>query len=307
MAQNPHLTPQNSSDQLFGFDSAFLQKLERLSLLSRRPVVGPSAGPRRSTVRGSSVEFADFRDYRPGDDIRRVDWNAYARLDRLFLRLYMAEQMTTVTLFLDHSPSMRFGEPSKALTAARLAAIFSYVALSNDDHLAVVGWGDKIDHQLPRRSGKRSIPQVWRSIAEVMATPATATDFGALRDYGLYRRRPGLGIVLSDFLSDSDWRAGLRALRGSGLEVSAVQVLAPDELEPQLRGDWALRDVETGSEAEVTISPRVLRRYKGELAAHTAALREFTRRQGISFVQIVSDVSIGDQMLRHLRAVGVVA
>jgi uncharacterized protein (DUF58 family) len=103
----------------FGFDSAFLQKLERLALVNRRPMIGPSAGPRRSPRHGASVEFADYRDYSPGDDFRRIDWNAYARFERLFLRLYSAEEMTTLTLFLDHSASMRFGEPSPAGAGVR--------------------------------------------------------------------------------------------------------------------------------------------------------------------------------------------
>src|SRR5947209_13616016 len=104
----------SSTASFFGFDPSFLARLERLTLLNKRPLVGPSAGPRRSLQRGSSVEFADFRNYAEGDDFRRIDWNAYARLDRLFLRLYTAEQMTTVTLFLDQSNSMHFGEPTKA-------------------------------------------------------------------------------------------------------------------------------------------------------------------------------------------------
>src|SRR5438270_13401144 len=133
----------------FGFDGTFLRKLDRLALVNRQTLAGPSAGPRRSFRHGTSPEFSDFRDYSPGDDFRRIDWNAYARLDRLFLRLYRAEQMTTVTLFLDHSPSMNFGEPSKSLTTARLAATLSFVALQNYDRVAVVGWGDKVDRRVP--------------------------------------------------------------------------------------------------------------------------------------------------------------
>jgi uncharacterized protein (DUF58 family) len=213
--------------------------------------------------------------------------------------------MTTVALFIDHSPSMAFGEPAKALTAARLAAILSYVALHCYDGVAVVGWGDRIDRQFPAQTGRKSIPRVWRAIADVTDAPSGPTDFAALRDYGGSRSRGGLAIVLSDFLTDTDWRAGLRTLRGKGLELSVVQILAPDELEPSLRGDWTLCDAETASEVEVTVSPRVLRRYRQELAAHTAALQEFCRRQGIAFVQVPSDVSLEDTVLQSLRRVGV--
>jgi uncharacterized protein (DUF58 family) len=289
----------------FGLDSTFLQKLEQLALLNRHPLPGPSAGPRRSPRHGASVEFADFRDYAPGDDFRRIDWKAYARLDRLFLRLYSAEEMTTLTLLLDHSLSMHFGEPSKALMAARLAAIFSYVALHGYDRVAIAGWAEKPDRCFPAQAGKAAVPLVWRSIAEVMSTPATLTDFTALRDYALAHRRPGLAIVISDFLSDTDWRAGLRTLRGGGQEVSVIQILAREELEPTLRGDWKLRDVETAREIEVTISSRLLHRYKEELTAHTAALRDFCHRQDMVFLQIPSDAPLTDIVLRTLRTVGV--
>ncbi|HEX6508700.1 MAG TPA: DUF58 domain-containing protein [Chloroflexota bacterium] len=302
MAQTSQLNPHT----YFGFDGAFLRKLERLALLTRRPMPGPAAGPRRSPRHGASVEFADFRDYSPGDDFRRIDWNALARLDRLFLRLYSAEEMTTVTVCLDHSSSMTFGQPSKALTAARLAAVMSYIALHADDRVMVAGWSQRIDHYLPAQGGRGAIPRVWSALAEIAESPAGATDFAALRSLPALRRGSGLTIVLSDFLTDTDWSAGLRALRGSAHEVSVVQILAPEELNPTLRGDWKLRDVESEREIEITISPRVLRRYEEELAAHTAALRELCRRQSMSFVQLPSSISLEDVALSALRAAGVI-
>lgn len=309
-AQSSPLKAQGSqliAHNYFGFDSAFLLKLERLSLLNRRPVPGSTAGSRRSPHHGSSVEFTDFREYAEGDDLRRVDWNAYARLDRLFLRLYSAEEVTTVSILLDHSSSMQFGKPPKSLTASRLAAVFSFIALHSLDRLAVLGWGERIDHYLPPQGGTSVLPQVWRSIADLMARPAARTDFAALRDFGAYRRGPGLAIVLTDFLTDTDWRTGLRALRASGQEVTAVQILAPEELRPRLRGDWTLRDVESDASVEVTVSARVLERYGAELAAHTAAIRDFCRQLGIAFVQLPSDISIADSALASLRSAGVLA
>src|SRR5579872_5852342 len=114
---------------LFDFDGAFLRRLERLTIQSTRTLLGQSSGPRRSPRRGSSVEFADFREYTPGDDLRRVDWKAYGRLDRLYVRLYQAEEISTVTLLIDRSASMSFGSPSKADFAAKVAAIFAYIGL----------------------------------------------------------------------------------------------------------------------------------------------------------------------------------
>lgn len=298
-----------STDQeaLFGFDGAFLRKLERLALMNRRPLPGPSMGPRRSPRHGASVEFADFRDYADGDDFRRIDWNAYARLDRLFLRLYSAEEMTTVTIFLDRSRSMDFGEPSKALVSAQLAAIFSFIALHNYDRVAIAGWADKIHSYLPAQSGKATIPAVWRHIAAMPPAGKARTDAAALYEHGRYGHGPGLSIVLSDLLTDSDWRSGLLALQRGGSEVSVVQVLAREELEPDVRGDWKLVDAESGAEVEVTISPRVIRRYQEELTAHVEAIKVFCRRHGMAFLQVPTHISITDAVIGSLRTVGILA
>lgn len=297
----------HDGDSLFGFDTVFLQKLERLALLNRRQIRSSRTGFRRSSRHGSSVEFADFRDYVEGDDMRRVDWNAYARLDRLFLRLYSAEQSTDITLYLDRSSSMMFGSPSKAAVIARLAAIFSYIALHSYDRVDVVAWGETLDRGVSSQSGTRAIPYVWRSIAALMAELQPSTDFSALRRAARVQRRSGLAIVLSDFLTDSDWQGGLQALRAAGQEVDVIQVLAPEELEPRLRGDWALRDAETNRVVEITVTPRLLRRYRDEFAAHTAALQDFCRRHDISFLRIRSDETIEQSVLRSLRSVGMLS
>lgn len=293
------------TDATFGFDSSFLRRVERLSLLNRQAVRGPAAGPRSSSRHGASVEFADFRNYVTGDDFRRVDWKAFARLDRLFLRLYRAEDLAQITIFLDHSGSMQFGEPTKALTAGRLAAILAYIALHNYDTVAVAGWGDQIDRFLPAQSGNASIPVVWRTIADLVDTPAPATDFACLRRYGAYRRGPGIAIVISDFMTDSDWRSGLRSLRAAGQEVTAIQVLSPEEIDPTMRGDWKLVDAESGRETEVTLSPHLLRSYKDALERHTSALVDFCRKEGSAFLQIRSDVDLAGTVLSDLQAVGV--
>lgn len=291
-------------DPLFGFDGAFLQRLERITLANRRPLPGLSSGPRRSPRYGASVEFADFRDYSDGDDFRRIDWNAYARLDRLFLRLYRAEEMATITILLDHSASMRFGEPSKALAAARLAAIFTYVAAHNYDRVALAGWNERIDRFLPAQSGKAAVPELWRAIAGMLEEPKGGTDVMALRSFGHYRSGRGLSVVLSDLLTETDWQNGLRSLLAGGQDVTVVQVLSPEELAPELRGDWKLRDAETGGEVEVTVSPRLLRRYQEELAAHLTAIRDFCRRHAIAHALVPSDRPM-TAVLTDLRAAGV--
>ncbi len=288
------------------FDSAFLQKLELLSLVSRRALPGSGAGLRRSVAAGSSVEFADFRTYAPGDDFRRVDWNAYARLGKLFLRIYVAEENATVSLFLDCSGSMAGGEPSKGEFARRLATALAYIALTNYDRVAVGACRARFEAYLPPVAGRASAGRVW-SFLQSQALEG-ATDLGrALGGYAPHTRGPGVSIVLSDLLTTSDWRSGLRALRGLRQEVTLVQVLAPEELEPSLRGDFTLVDGETGERREVTVTAAALKRYRARLAAYTAEIAEFCARDGIAYVQVSSDTSLEEVVLRLLRREGVLS
>lgn len=290
------------------FDSSFLRKLELLSLVSRRALPGSGAGLRHSVAAGSSVEFADFRTYAPGDDFRRVDWNAYARLGKLFLRIYVAEENATVSLFLDCSGSMAGGEPphAKGDFARRLATALAYVALASYDRVAVGTCRARFDAYLPPVAGRGSAGRVWSFL---QGQPLEGgTDLGrALQGYAPHTRGPGISIVFSDLLTPSDWRAGLRALRALRQEVTLVQVLAPEELAPSLRGDFTLVDGETGERREVTVTAATLKRYRARLAAYTAEIAEFCGRNGIAYAQVSSDTSLEDVVLRLLRREGVLS
>jgi len=133
------------------------------------------------------------------------------------------------------------------------------------DRVAVAAWGETLDHALPVQSGTAAIPVVWRHLERLLAEVGGGTDFGALRDLPRYRRGAGVAVVVSDFLTDTDWRRGLRSLRAARQDTTVVQLLAPEELNPSLRGDWKLRDMETGGTVEVTVTPRLLKRYAEEL------------------------------------------
>jgi uncharacterized protein (DUF58 family) len=289
---------------MLGLDAAFIGRLDRLALVARQRVRGQGAGPRRSSATGSSVEFADFRTYAPGDDYRRIDWSAYARLERLFLRIFEAEENSTVAIFVDCSTSMAGGNPAKARLARQIAAALSYIALTSYDRVAVCGVRDRLGPYLPPRSGRDRAPEVWRFIADLPADGVTALQ--ALRAYEGYSRAPGLALVISDLLTDSDWRAGLRALRGAcRQEITVLQVLSPQELQPDVEGDLTLLDAETQRRVEVSVTPATLRRYAEALAAYTAEVGEWCRAQGITFAQISSAASVEDVVLRLLRRMGV--
>ncbi len=295
-----------SASATLPFDSAFLQRLELLSLVSKRALPGTGAGLRRAPTTGESVEFADFRTYAPGDDFRRVDWNAYARLGKLFLRVYVAEENATVSLFMDCSRSMAGGTPAKGDFARRLATALAYIGLSNYDRVAVGVCREGFDRYLPPVAGRVAAGRVWRFLQEQPFQGGT--DLArALRGYAPHTRGPGISIVLSDLLTTSDWRAGLTALRALRQDVTLVQVLAPEELAPRVRGDVALIDEETGQRREVTVTAAALKAYHARLAAYTAEVANFCASRGILFVQVSSATRLEDVVLRLLRREGVVA
>lgn len=280
-----------------GLDTTVLAALDRLSLPSRRPVLG-APGQRRSRRTGGSTEFADFRAYTPGDDFRRVDWNAYARQDRLVLRLHSAEEDVTLTLWVDTSTSMAFGDPPKLRCAARLAGALAYVALAGDDRVALSTVGDAAVRRMPPVQGRRAAPRVWEALDGLRS--GGGTDLASV---GRARRAPGIGVLISDFLAAAGLESALAALRAAHQEPVLLRILAPQELAPPLSGDLRLIDAETGGAVEVTVTPALLRDHRARLRQRTDALRALAARHHAPFVDLVSDVTLGGA-LTACRAAG---
>ncbi len=282
------------------FTPEFLRKLEALSLATRQSLPGSGAGPRRAPRLGASVEFSDFRSYAPGDDYRRIDWNAYARLERLFLRLYRAEENLNVSLLLDTSRSMAWGQPPKIALARQIAGALAYIGLVRDDRVGAGALGNDLASYLAP-AGNRA--QVWRIWEFLEALPCQGnTDLGrALSSFQRLRPRPGLAVVLTDLLTDSDWRGGLRTLLSLRQEVVLLQVLAPDEMEPDLSGDWQLVDDEDGRPLEVTLTPRAIRMYRDSLHSYLREVAAFCHGHSITFMHFPSNISVEDAVLRLLR------
>ena len=289
------------------FTPDFLHKLEALGLATRQSLAGPGIGPRRSPGLGTSVEFSDFRNYAPGDDYRRIDWNAYARLERLFLRLYRAEENLTVSLLLDTSRSMAWGDPSKLDLARRVAGALAYLALVRYDRVGVFPLGGDLRSHLPAVGGRARVWQVWDFLEQLQILDTT--DLGeALSSFAArYCPRPGLSILVTDLLTDSDWRAGLQTLLAARQEAIVLQILAPEEIAPEITGHWQMVDDEDGTSLEVTLTPRTLQAYRDRLNAYTREVASFCHAHGISFVQLRSDLPIEDAVFRLLRRAQIVA
>src|SRR3954452_13184877 len=259
----------------------FLHRLEQLELVSRKIFLGRMKGERRSKRKGQSVEFADYRNYVVGDDLRFLDWNLYARLDKLFLRLFMEEEDLHFYLLIDNSLSMGFGSPTKLHYAKQVAAALGFIGLVNLDRVIVEAFNDRLTQSLPAARGKRSL---WRLLDFLdKLEPAGPSDVTrALRSFSIKCSGKGIVVILSDFMDKGGYEEALRYLVARQLDIYVIQILSQEEIEPEIVGDLRLVDVEDDDVAEITVTGPLLRRYKQNLAAFRAGLYEFCTRRGVT-------------------------
>ncbi|MEN6328117.1 MAG: DUF58 domain-containing protein, partial [Syntrophomonas sp.] len=286
------------------FDKDFLERLEHLSLLSKRLRSGHNSGNRRSPVKGHSVEFADFRSYTSGDDFRYIDWNTYARSSKLFVKLFMEEQDLLLNIFLDSSLSMSWGEPAKGLVAKQLAAAFAYLLLTAYERVAVAACSDSLLNFLPPQRGRASLEKTWNFIDQIPFQGRTDLN-QALKAFGPYAKGPGISLVISDLLAPAGFQEGIKYLQYLQQEIILLQILAPEEIDPGLHGDWRLIDSETGEAREITASAQSLKAYRAKLQQFTEATRSYCHKRGINFLQVSSAESFEDIFLQRLPRAGI--
>jgi uncharacterized protein (DUF58 family) len=286
-------------------DPQFLARLEQLELVSRKIFLGRLKGERRSKRKGQSVEFADYRNYVVGDDLRFLDWNLYARLDRLFLRLFMEEEDLHFSLLIDNSLSMDFGTPTKLHYAKQITAALGFIGLVNLDRVVVEAFNDRITERMPALRGRRSL---WRLLDFLQKIePAGPSDLRqALRTFSLRCSGKGVVVLLSDMMDKNGYEEALRYLVARQLDIYVIQILSQEEIEPEVVGDLRLVDVEDEDVAEITVSGPLLKRYKQNLAAYRASLHEFCTRRGVTYLFTSNQVPFDRLVLTYLRQRGLV-
>ena len=288
------------------FDEPFLRKLERLAVLTNRAAAGNMQGERRSSKRGQSVEFADFRPYTLGDDFRRIDWNAYARLERFFIKLFVEEQDLVIHLLVDISQSMNWGDPNKLWYAQRAAAALGYVALAGLDRVTASALGPERSNgtsYFPPHRGKQQAFSLFTFLQNLSAKGHTPLG-PRLKAYAAAAAQPGPLVLFSDLMDDG-WSEGLSALASRGFEVSVVQILSPDEVEPEIAGDKKLIDSETQAEVEITAEYDLLQRYKDSLADWQAELHRFCSARGMHYAPIVTTLPFDELLFAWMRKQGI--
>lgn len=296
-------TPEQRSTPIL--DAEFLHRLERLAIIARRVQLGVAKGERRSRRKGQSVEFADYRDYVQGDDLRHVDWNIFGRLDQLYLKLFQEQEDLTVHLLIDVSRSMAFGRPPKAEFAIKLAAAIGYVALIGFDRVSVEAFsGSGVYRLLPIR-GKASARKLFTFLEGVSAGGGTKLE-ESCRSYIIRNRSKGLAVLFSDFMDPEGFEEPLRRLTQSRCDVYALHVLSPDEIDPTVTGDLKLLDSETNEYTEISVSPSLIKRYKKNLSGFCESIRQFCMARNVGYVMAASDTPFEEMVLDMLRRGGMV-
>ena len=293
-------------------DGAFARRLERLTLVSRKRLIGQGQGDRRSLRKGSSLEFADYRHYVEGDDPARVVWNIYRRTDTLFVRLYEEEEVLNVHLLVDASRSMDWGEPSKLRYARRLAAALGYVALNASNRLFVWPLSASANSFGPSWGRGRAGPMLTFMDEFKSAQVATPVLAGMHAPPDLEQslntftsRAGGLVVLVSDLLSPS-WEKALSRLAARSGEVVVLHTLSPQELRPALGGDVRLIDRESGAAVAVTLNNDAIRLYSQRLDDWRRTIESFCARHGVGYVPIDTATPLESLVFDVLRRRGVV-
>lgn len=290
------------------FDSDFVQRLEYLSLLSRRMFRGQLLAQKRTMQTGSGIEFSDHREYFVGDDLRYLDWNVYARHGDMLLKRFQEEEDLHVYILLDASVSMARadeGQPDKFTLARQIAAALSYIALSDLDRVSILAYDERMRSILPLTRGKDRILTVLRFL-EGLPTGGERTNLRAVTDDFVQKApRTGLALLISDLYDQDGFRDGVERLRYARFEPHVIQIHTQGEAEPDFLGDMQLIDCETGTERNVTITERKLKDYRTLFAAFVRGVEDYCRMYGFSHTRTTTDVPFDVVLLNMMRAAAV--
>ncbi len=284
---------------------SLLAQLERLELVSRKIFRGRMKGERKSKRKGQSVEFADFRQYVSGDDLRFLDWSLYARLDKLFLKLFLEEEDLHFYALIDTSASMDFGEPSKLQVAKQLAASLGFIGLCRADRVRIETLGTSPRTPGPVLRGRQSL---WRmtDYLNKIEPGANVSLLEGVKNFCLRNTGKGVLVLITDLMDKAGYDQALRYLVAQQMDVYVLHVMSPEELDPDLKGDLKLVDVEDNDMAEITVSRPLLDRYKRTLAAFIDGARDFCTRRGMTYLMTSTATPVDQIIGNYLRRRGLV-
>ena len=282
-----------------------MAQLERLELVTRKIFRGRLKGERRSKRKGQSVEFADFRNYVAGDDLRTLDWNLYARLDKLIIKLFLEEEDLHFYTLIDASRSMNFGTPTKLAYAKQLAASLGFVGLIRADRVCIETLGQGPHQRGPTLRGRKS---VWRMLEHLNTMEAGETTNLAegVRNFATRNSGRGIVVLISDLMDKAGYEPALRFLASQQMDTFVIHVLSQEELEPDVTGDLKLLDCEDGDEAEITVSVPLLSKYQETLNTFVGSAQQFCSRRGMNYLLTNNQTPVEELIATYLRQRGLV-
>lgn len=271
------------------FDADFFSKMNTLKLKTSLVLSAGMGGPRKSSAKGSSVEFSDFREYMLGDDIRRIDWNAYGRMDRLFIKQFMEEKEGIFRIFVDCSESMAYGEKKKSEHALKIAGAISYLALNNLDRVYVTTVNGEQTKVSKGMVGRQAFMKLAMELENTIVNGGT--DLGKTILSTPFSQK-GTVILISDFFDQKELEQALRYLAYSKQEIIVIQILAREELNPQLDGTLSLIDMESKGEMKITMTGKVMKTYEETLTSFITEIMERTKHYQGTYLLSPSDQSL---------------
>ncbi len=293
ISENPLLSPE------------LLAQLERLELVTRKVFRGRMKGERRSKRKGQSVEFADFRNYVPGDDLRLLDWNLYARLEKLIIKLFLEEEDLHFYALIDSSMSMDFGSPTKLEYAKQLAAALGFVGLIRADRVRIETLAQGPAERSPILRGRHSM---WRMLQHVEAIqPGESISLAeGVKNFCLRNAGRGVVVFISDLMDKEGYETALKYFVSHQVDCFVIQVLSQEEQEPEVKGDLKLVDCEDQDVAEITASAPLLNRYQQTLNSFVKGAQDFCSRRGIHYLLANNQLPVEELVANHLRRRGLV-
>lgn len=286
-------------DSLF-LDSEFLKKLEYLAFLSKRIRKGSMRGEHFTYKKGSSLEFRDHRSYNPGDDFRYIDWNVYSRLRKLFVKLFAAEEDLTINILVDTSSSMADSKSEKLTYAKKLAAALGYIGLSNLERVGLVSFQSKIESSLPAIRRKNQSFGMFNFLSTLEADGGTELN-KVLLNFASKTKRPGLMIIISDFMDPDGMKEGILSLIYNKYDIVLLHVLSEEEISPSISGNSKLTDSETGTFEAINIDKHILGIYQKELRKYLSELENFSLQHGLEYMRTSTSIPFDEVILKYLR------
>ena len=283
------------SERLFNED--FFKKLNKINMHINFKLSSGTQGGRKSKAKGVSVEFSDYREYAPGDDFRRIDWNAYGRFDKFFVKVFMEEREGIFNFFIDKSKSMDYGAVNKKDTALKVIAALSYIALNNLDRVNIATMDNGNVESIKSAAGNKAFQRILRELENL--------EFKGSTDLAKsIKKRPlsprGVSVIVSDFFNNQglkDLEDALKYLAFKKQDIILVQILSEEELNPEFNNEITFIDSETNENVKMSLTPNIIKEYKSTLKVYKKSIEDLAKKYGGKFISVSSSMEIEEIIL----------